>query len=121
MIEGERVDLLRTFGRTAVRRWRYEKTHDIRIATMIVGRMPDGDPRWFVDAHKLGLSHTYPDEATALDAAAEARDAYAGQQTLEPYGGKGPLMHEPGEWVEHPPSVSPRISYGKRPRERFEP
>lgn len=121
MSEGERVDLLRTFGRTSVRRWRYEGVHGIRQADLIVGTMPAGDSRWFVYAPKLHVSHVFPDEATAQAAAEQAMTDYATWDEADPYGGKGPTGFQSGRWVEVPPAIGPRITYGKKPGERNKP
>ncbi len=119
VIEGEPADLLRTYGRTPVRRWRYEGVHGIRQADLTVGTMPDAG--WFAYSPKLHVSHVFPDEASAVEAAQRAMDAYATRDEADPYGGKGPTGHQAGRWVETPPSLSPRITYGEKPGERDAP
>ncbi len=120
MTSGERTDLLRVYGRTPIRRWRYEGVHGIRQADLIVGTMPDSTD-WFAYSPKLHVSHVFPDETSAVAAAQRAMDAYAAWDEADPYGGKGPTGHQAGRWVEVPAAIGPRITYGERPGDRTEP
>ncbi len=120
MTSGERTDLLRVYGRTPIRRWRFDGVHGIRQAMVVAGTMPDGET-WFVDSHRLGLSHVFADGETALAAADVAMGRYAAEDDADRYGGAGPTGHATGRWVEVPPAIGPRITYGERPGDRTEP
>jgi hypothetical protein len=45
----ERVDLVRTYGRTRVRAWRNGWVQSPRVTVVTVGRLADG--RWYAERH----------------------------------------------------------------------
>ena len=96
-VDGEPVDLLHEYGGEVLHRWRYERCHMSRQATVRVLRLADG--RFAVDVPR-GQGEAYGRLATALSRARAVMDDYHAGQVEHPYNGPGTSV---GEWVEKTP------------------
>jgi len=95
----EPVDLLHEYCGVVLHRWRYERCHGSREATVRVLRLADG--RYAVDRPRVD-GRAFPTLDEALAFAALVRERYHMQQQASPYGGPGPSV---GEWVEKTPNA----------------
>lgn len=66
-MQGEPVDLLNTYGRTPIHKWRYGAVGTWREKNLTIGILPDG--RWYLNG--LGKALAYDDEETARHEADE--------------------------------------------------
>jgi hypothetical protein len=73
--QGEPVDLLNTYNKVRIHRWRTGAVGTWRETNVAIGVLPDG--RWFLDArnHKLA----FRDEEAAQDAARELMAEHGGE------------------------------------------
>ena len=102
----EPVDLLHEYAGEVLHRWRYERCHMSRQATVRLLRLADG--RYAVDPPR-GQGMAYPDLDEALSRAEAVMDDYHAGQQASPYGGPGPDV---GEWVEREPYAGGRPGVG---------
>jgi hypothetical protein len=94
----EPVNLLHEHGGEVLHRWRYERCHGSREATLLVGRLADG--RFYSSLARSFSGRAFLTLPDALAFAEAERARYHAGQEQDRYGGPGPAV---GEWVEREP------------------